>query len=111
MSSCKIFKSLSFSSIPEKLLITLIQMNEIQVWDHVIKWGLNQKDDFNALKITLQGCIPPIRFYNLTLKEFSDKIELYKNLLKTYLSPNNKQNYKSKPDSKIITYRHIELMI
>jgi len=98
-------------------------MNEIQVWDHVIKWGLNQKDDFNALKITLQGCIPPIRFYNLTLKEFSDKIELYKDLLKTYLSPNNKQNYKSKPrhiikeislktvDSKIITYRHIELMI
>jgi hypothetical protein len=83
----KIFNSLNFSSISEKLLITIIQndnlrMSEIQVWEHVIKWGLAQnpelssdftnfsKDDFNTLKNTLQQCIPFIRFHNLNSKEF-----------------------------------------
>ena len=38
----KIFKSPNFSSIPEKLLVSVIQndnlqMNEIQVWEHVLK--------------------------------------------------------------------------
>src|SRR5581483_11742621 len=38
----KIFKSLNFSSIPEKLLVSLIQsdnlqMKDIQVWEHVLE--------------------------------------------------------------------------
>src|SRR5216117_1424283 len=87
----KIFNSLNFSSIPEKLLISLIQndnlqMNAIQVWEHVLKWGLAQnselpsdpadfsKDDFKALKNTLQQCIPFIKFHNLTSKEFMDRV-------------------------------------
>jgi hypothetical protein len=94
----KIFKSLDFSSIPEKILISLIQsdnlqMSEIQVWENVLKWGLAQnpelsldpssysKDDFNVLKNTLQHCIPFIRFYNLTSKEFSDNILSYREIL------------------------------
>src|SRR5436190_8763966 len=41
----KIFNSLNFSSIPEKLLISLIQndnlqMSTIQVWERVLKWGI-----------------------------------------------------------------------
>jgi hypothetical protein len=149
----KLFKSLNSYSIPEKLLISLIkndnlQMKEIQVWENVIKWGIDQnpalpsnlsnfsRDDFNVLKNTLQKCIPFVRFHNLTSKEFSEKVlpykkilpkELYMDLLKTFLSPNNnKQDYKSKPrriiikeikepisktvDSKIITYKHVELI-
>src|SRR5204862_1141019 len=108
----KIFKSLNYSSIPEKLLISLIQndnlqMNAIQVWEHVLKWGLAQnpelpsdpadfsKDDFKTLKDTLQQCIPFIKFHNLTSKEFMDRVlpykaalskKLYKGLLKTFLS-------------------------
>src|SRR5207248_742877 len=71
----KIFKSLDFSTIPEKLLVSLIQsdnlqIDEVEVWEHVLKWGLAQnpeissdisnysKDDFKALKNTLQQCIP-----------------------------------------------------
>ncbi|GBC45454.2 BTB/POZ protein [Rhizophagus irregularis DAOM 181602=DAOM 197198] len=67
----KIFKSLNFSSISEKLLVSLIQsdnlkMNQIQVWEGVLRWGLSQnpglpsdpinfsKEDFNALKNSLQ---------------------------------------------------------
>ena len=119
----KIFKSLNFSSISEKLLVSLIQsdnlqMSEIQIWECVIKWGLAQnpelpsdptnfsKEDFKALKNTLQQCIPFIRFYNLSSKEFSGKVlpyrkilpkELYTNLLNDFLDNDNKLNDKSKP--------------
>jgi inhibitor of KinA sporulation pathway (predicted exonuclease) len=121
----KIFRSPKFSSIPEKLLISIIQndnlqISEIQIWEHILKWGLAQnselpsdftnysKDDFNILKNTLQQVIPFIRFYDFTSKEFTDKVlpykrilpkELYKDLLKTYLNlsdPNSKPNVESK---------------
>src|SRR6266498_1343488 len=136
----KIFNSPNFSSIPENLLVSIIQndnlqMSEIQIWEHVLKWGLAQnpelpsdvtnylKDDFKTLKNTLQQCIPFIRFYNLTSKEFVDKVlpyekifpkDLYKDLLKTFLTlsnPDNKPSDKLRTvDSKIITYQHTELI-
>src|SRR6266498_1247925 len=107
----KIFNSPNFSLIPEKLLVSLIQnenaqIREVQIWEHVVKWGLAQnpelpsdiegysKDDFNALKNTLQQCIPLIRYRNLTSKEFLNNVfpyreilpeELYIDLLKTFL--------------------------
>ena len=94
----KVFKSLDFVSIPEKSLVSLLQndnlqVNEIQVWEHVLKWGLAQnpeissnssnysKDDFNALKNALKQCIPFIRFYHLTSKEFLYKVFNHKNVL------------------------------
>ncbi|CAB4427810.1 unnamed protein product [Rhizophagus irregularis] len=128
----KIFNSPIFSSIPEKLLVSLIQnenvqLNEVQIWEYVIKWGLAQnpelstdtesysKDDFNILKNTLQQCIPLIRFHNLTSKEFSDKVmpykkilpkDLYKELLKDFLNNNsspikNSLRSKNKDDKEI----------
>ncbi|EXX76959.1 uncharacterized protein OCT59_020972 [Rhizophagus irregularis] len=121
----KIFKSLNFSSISEKVLITLIQsdnlqMSEIQLWKNVLKWGHAQnpeissdpanlsKDDFSVLKNTLQHCIPFIRFYNLTSKEISDIVipyreilpeELYVDLLRTFLNlqPDSVSFVKSQP--------------
>jgi hypothetical protein len=118
----KIFKSLTLNSpsIPEKLLVSLIrsnnlQMSEIKVWEHVLKWGLAKnpelpsdptsfsKDEFNTLKNNLQQCIPFIKFYNLTTDEFTNKVlpykkilpkELYKDLLKHYLNLNNNQMIK-----------------
>ena len=43
----RIFKSFDFTSLPEKSLISLIkrddlQMKEIEVWEHVLKWGLKK---------------------------------------------------------------------
>jgi hypothetical protein len=88
-----------------------LQMNEIQVWEHVLKWGIAQnpelssdptsysKEDFNSLKYTLQQCIPFIKLRNLTSKEFSDKVlpykkifpkEFYKILLKEFLNNDSK---------------------
>ena len=114
----KIFNSPDFTSISEKSLVSLIQngniqASKIQVWDHVLKWGLAQnpelpsdptsysKDDFNTLKDTLQQCIPFIRFHNLDSKEFSKKVlpyrktlpkELYNELLEYFLDNDSKKS-------------------
>jgi hypothetical protein len=132
----KIFNSPKFTSIPENLLITLIQnenvqMREVQVWEHVIKWGFAQnpelssdpenlkKEDFNALKNTLQHCIPFIKFRKLTSKEFLDKVlpykkvlpkELYKELLNYFLVSGSGQIISKNIDSRIITFQHAELI-
>jgi hypothetical protein len=137
----KIFNLPNFSSIPEKLLVTVIQsdnlqMNEVQVWEHVLKWGLAQnlelssdptrfsKENISTLKNILQRCIPFIKFYNLNLNEFSQKVlpykkilpkELYENLVDYFFDNDNK---KSVPkgikniniNSKIITSQHAELI-
>ncbi|GES99133.1 carbohydrate-binding module family 13 protein [Rhizophagus clarus] len=141
----KLFKSIN-SSTPENLLVSLIQsdilqMNEIEVWKHVLEWKLAQnselpsdltnfsKENFKTLKNNIHQCIPFIRFYNLTSDEFSDEIlpykkilpkELYKDLLKYYLNSNNQSIKKSEPrkttkeiniDSKIITFQHARLIL
>ncbi|CAB4442824.1 unnamed protein product [Rhizophagus irregularis] len=120
----KIFKSPSFSSIPEKLLVSLIQsdnlqMSEIQVWEHALNWGLAQspelpsdptnfsKEDFKTLKNIMRQCIPFIRFHNLSSEEFSNKVLpyrkilpkdlLYEDLLKYFMNPNNQSIRESKP--------------
>ncbi|EXX56575.1 hypothetical protein RirG_214860 [Rhizophagus irregularis DAOM 197198w] len=135
----KILKSMNFSSIPEKLSISIVQnnnlqMSEIQVWKYLIKWGLAQnpelptdpatfsKEDFNVLKNTLQQLIPFIKFSNISFREFSEEVlpykkilpkELYKDLLKKILNlhPDSKLTDNLKNiDSEIITFQHIELI-
>ncbi|GES90238.1 hypothetical protein GLOIN_2v1882676 [Rhizophagus clarus] len=95
----KIFKSLDFTSLPEKFLISLIkkddlQMKEIEVWEYVLKWGLAQNqtinpdpdtwtdNDYEMMKNTLRNCLPLIRFFSLSSKEFLHKVSPYKKLLK-----------------------------
>jgi hypothetical protein len=70
-----------------------LQMDEIKVWEHVLKWRLAQnpelpsdptnfsKEYFNILKDSLQHYIPYISFYNLTSEEFSDEVLSYKKIL------------------------------
>ncbi len=107
----KIFKSLDFTLLPEKSLISLIkrddlQMNEVEVWEHVLKWGLEKNptlvpdpitwsdNDFKTIENTLQHCLPLIRFFSLSSEDFFQKIrpykkllsyQLYEDLLKSYL--------------------------
>src|SRR5688572_13154975 len=86
----KIFKSIDFTSLPEKSLVQLIkrdglQMKEVEIWEHVLKWGLAQNPtlvpnpdtwsdkDFKTMENTLQHCLPSIRFFSLSSKEFLDK--------------------------------------
>jgi hypothetical protein len=118
----KIFNSPDFTSISEKVLISLVQLenlqlSEIQVWEHVLKWGIAQNlelssdpssysnDDFNALKNTLQQLIPFIKFTEFTSKEFLNKVYPYKkiipkdlreNLIKCFLDNDYKPSKKFK---------------
>ncbi|EXX58436.1 uncharacterized protein OCT59_020140 [Rhizophagus irregularis] len=108
----KIFETTNFSSISENLLVTIIQsdnlqMNEIQIWEHVLNWGLAKnpelpsdpatysKQNFKTLKNTLQHCIPLIEFHNLSSREFVDKVlpyekvfpkDIYRDLIKSFLN-------------------------
>ncbi|GBB91476.1 hypothetical protein RclHR1_01880007 [Rhizophagus clarus] len=98
----KIFKSLDFTSLSEASLISIIkkddlQMKEIEIWEHVLKWGLEKNpsllpdsttwsdNDFKVMENTLQNCIPEIRFFSLSSKDFSQKVRPYRKLLKHQL--------------------------
>ncbi|GES90220.1 hypothetical protein GLOIN_2v1884231 [Rhizophagus clarus] len=112
--SPQIFKSLDFTLLSEKSLVSLIrrddlQMKEVEIWEHVLKWGHTQNptlisdpdiwtdDDFKTMENTLQHCLPLIRFFSLSSEEFLHKVHPYKKLLKpqlydelfkSYLDPN-----------------------
>ncbi|CAB4438881.1 unnamed protein product [Rhizophagus irregularis] len=114
----KVFKSFDFISLSEKSLVSLIkrddlQMKEVEVWDHVLKWGLEKNhtllsdpttwsdDDFKMMESTLQQCLPLIRFFSLSSEDFFQKVrpykkllkcQLYEELLESYLNPNSKPN-------------------
>src|SRR5436190_17105247 len=94
----KIFNSPDFVSISEEILVSIVknydlQMSEIQVWEYVLKWGIAQnselpsdparfsKEDFSSLKNTLKQCIPFVRFYDLTAREFLNYVFPYKEIL------------------------------
>ncbi|GES90294.1 BTB/POZ protein [Rhizophagus clarus] len=114
----KVFKSLDFISLSEKSLVSLIerddlQMKEVEIWEHVLKWGLEKNptlildpttwsdDDFKMMKNTLQHCLPLIRFFSLSSDEFIQKVrpykkllnhQLYEELLNSYLNSNSEPN-------------------
>jgi hypothetical protein len=99
-------------------------MKEIEVWEYVLKWGLTQNptlildpvtwtdDDFKAMKITLQNCLPLIRFFCLSSKEFLYKVrpyqkllnnQLYEDLLKFYLDSDFVSSYNNLSPRKIVS--------
>jgi len=111
----KLFKSSDFTSLSEKSLISLIKrddlrMKEIDIWEHILSWGLERNptllpepddwsdDDFKAMRNTLQECLPFIRFFQLSSKEFLKRVipyqkllnaQLYKDLLTYHLDDDN----------------------
>ncbi|EXX51623.1 hypothetical protein RirG_260230 [Rhizophagus irregularis DAOM 197198w] len=124
----KVFKSLDFTSLPKKSLVQLIkrddlQMKEIEVWEHVLKWGLAQNptllpdpndwsdDDFKTMENILQNCLPWIRFFSLSSKEFLQKVRPYKKLLKREIYENLLNSHldsDSEPTDNILYPRNIK---
>ncbi|RHZ89682.1 hypothetical protein Glove_13g152 [Diversispora epigaea] len=93
-----IFDSSDFTSLPVSALVSLLklddlQLEEVKIWDYVIKWGVAQnstlstdleewsKKNFLTLKTTLQPCLPLIRYFHISNIEIFDKIRPYKKLL------------------------------
>ncbi|RHZ77306.1 hypothetical protein Glove_182g15 [Diversispora epigaea] len=97
-----IFDANDFTSLPESALISLLkrddlQMEEVEIWDYIVKWGIAQnptlptnledwtKDNFLVLKTTLQQHLPYIRFFHISADEVLDRIEPYKKILEKQL--------------------------
>src|SRR2546430_2496471 len=98
-------------------------MKEVEIWEHVLKWGLAQNstllpdpntwsdEDFKIMENTLQHCLSSIRFFSLSSKEFLDKVrpykklfehQLYENLVNSYMDPD------SEPNENILLPRNIK---
>src|SRR6185436_10685089 len=93
-----IFESEDFSSLQETALVSILkrddlQIEEIKIWDYVIKWGISQnptlpknlvewnKENFLTLKTTLQQCLPYIRYFHIPGNNILDKIQPFKRIL------------------------------
>ncbi|RHZ83577.1 hypothetical protein Glove_91g14 [Diversispora epigaea] len=97
-----IFESEDFTSLREAALISILekdnlQLDEIKIWDYVIKWGIAQnptlptnleewsKENFKTLKVTLQQCLPLIRYFHISEKDVWEKLKPYRKILGTQL--------------------------
>ena len=97
-----IFESEDFKSIQETSLISILQrddlkVEEIKIWDYVIKWGIAQNpalpadskgwsnENFEALKITLQQCLPLIRYFHIPGEDIWKNVKPYKKILEEQL--------------------------
>ncbi|RHZ51198.1 hypothetical protein Glove_482g64 [Diversispora epigaea] len=93
-----IFESGDFTSLQETALISILKrddlnVEEIKVWDYIIKWGIARNptlptnseewsnENFKALKITLQQCLPLIRYFHIPSKDIWEKVKPYEKIL------------------------------
>ncbi|RHZ51196.1 hypothetical protein Glove_482g63 [Diversispora epigaea] len=97
-----IFESEDFTSLQETALISVLKrddlnIEEIKIWGYVIKWGIAQNptlptnseewsvEDFKALKITLQQCLPLIRYFHIPGEDIWKNVKPYKKILEEQL--------------------------
>ncbi|RHZ83781.1 hypothetical protein Glove_87g149 [Diversispora epigaea] len=91
-----------FTSLQETALISILErddlkVEEIKIWDYIIKWGIAQnptlpadlkewtKGNFKALKITLQQCLPLIRYFHIPVEVIWKKMKPYKKIFEEQL--------------------------
>ncbi|RIB21919.1 TLD-domain-containing protein [Gigaspora rosea] len=95
----KIFDSEDFTSLQENALVSLIkrddlQMEEIKIWNYIIKWGIAQNpglplngpeqwtnENFLVLKNTLQNCLPYIRYFQISGDDIVENVQPYHQIL------------------------------
>jgi hypothetical protein len=95
------FTSKNFLSLDKVSLYNLLrrndlQIDEIDIWDCLIKWGIGQtpgfgirnsdrtrwnKKNYEALKKTLNHFIPLIRFVEISSNDYFDKVRPYKAII------------------------------
>src|SRR5260363_481124 len=98
----KIFESENFSSLQENSLVSLIsrddlQMEEVKIWNYIIKWGIAQNpglpsdpedwthENFLTLKTTLRNCLPHIRYFQISGDDIADNVQPYYQILEKIL--------------------------
>ncbi|CAG8479195.1 1761_t:CDS:2 [Paraglomus occultum] len=109
-----VFKAADFMQLDKDLLVNILEQDyigttEVEAWGKVVAWGKHrtaglpedmkdwQQCHFEALKSTIEDCIPLIRFFQFTAAEFNDHVipydgllpkELFKDLMGYFLKPN-----------------------
>ncbi|RGB29617.1 hypothetical protein C1646_745261 [Rhizophagus diaphanus] len=139
-----LFNSDNFTNLKAPLLELLLKrddlnMDEIEVWESLLKWCFTQqnikndptkwsKEDITKIERSLHRFIPLIRFYDINPTDFFYKVYFYKeilpqdlihNLLEFHIVPNMKPNktdvasprkyLKFKLDSTLIKSEHVSL--
>ncbi|RHZ88718.1 hypothetical protein Glove_21g344 [Diversispora epigaea] len=123
-----LFKSNKYLTLEEDVFILILKydelvMDEIELWDCLIKWGIEQKPqlsndvkkftnkDFKTLEERLHNCIPLIRFHGISMKDYYLKIrpfrkiiseELEDDILRCYMIPDAKPALNKFPPRKIV---------
>ncbi|RHZ84091.1 hypothetical protein Glove_85g87 [Diversispora epigaea] len=138
------FTSKEFPILDKDIFLELVKrddlgIKEIDLWDHLIKWGISQiptiiqndvkkftDANFRDLKKTLDPFISHIRFYEISSKDFFNKVRQYRKILSlelfedvmSYLMAETEPQYKrlparlsiNLPESKIIRRRHVVIL-
>src|SRR5918911_4098402 len=139
-----LFNSDNFINLKAPLLELLLKrddlgLNEIEIWENLLKWCFAQqnmtndptkwsKEDITKVERSLHRFIPLIRFYDIEPTDFFYKVYCYKDVLpqdlihdllefhivpdakpKTNVLPLRKQNLKLKLDSNLIESKHIPI--
>ncbi|GBB93084.1 hypothetical protein RclHR1_21010002 [Rhizophagus clarus] len=93
-----LFNSDKFTQLPAPLLETILKrddlkLNEIEIWENLIKWGLVQdqtlnqnvsnwnQEDINIFKEIIYKFVPLIRFYGISSKDYIIKVKPYEEIL------------------------------
>ncbi|CAG8725838.1 8863_t:CDS:2, partial [Racocetra fulgida] len=94
-----VFLAADFTSLPEKLLREIlirddIKIDEVELWNYLLKWGLDKNpsmksdpslwslDDVESLAKTLKDCLPLVRFFQFSAKNYRTHLLPYRKLLK-----------------------------
>ncbi|CAB4433044.1 unnamed protein product [Rhizophagus irregularis] len=99
--------SKSFLSLDKDILFNLLesdnlQIEEVTIWDYLIKWGIEQtsaglgssnnsdrtnwdNDNYDALKQILNQFIPLIRFVGISLNDLFNKVYPYKVIIPSHI--------------------------
>jgi len=92
------FKSVKFINLSPPLLEVILKqddlnLDEVEVWENLIKWGLAQekildedvskwnREKFNIFERILLKFIPLIRFYDISSEDYFDKVRPYEQIL------------------------------
>ncbi|CAB4387780.1 unnamed protein product [Rhizophagus irregularis] len=111
-----LFNSNKFTNLKAPLLKLLLKrddlsLEEIIIWDNLLKWGLAQnpsisqdstkwsKEDIIIMERSLHGFVPLVRFYHISSDDFIEKVyplkkllpeNLVDDLIKFHITPNKK---------------------